>query len=194
MLQIPGESVHPTDWSRSGFLLFDRSKSPSFAKETIGILPLKAGGAPVMFSTNPDLNENLARFSADGHYIAYRSTETGTGEIYVRTFPLDSGGQPEGKWLISTSSGRMPEWSRDGKKLTWFFNGAIWAADIDISRGFHAGAPALLYSTGDSADDAVRLTEKGQSLLLKPVVAVLDDPINVVVNWMSAPARTGTAK
>jgi serine/threonine protein kinase len=194
LLQIPGESVHPTDWSRSGFMLFDRSKSPSFSKEMIGMLSLKDGGAPVMFSTNPDLNENLARFSPDGHYIAYHSTETGTGEIYVRTFPLDPGGQPEGKWLISTSSGRIPEWSRDGKKLTWFYNAAIWSADVDISHGFHAGTPVPLYSTGDSVDDAVRLTEKGQSLLLKPVVEGIDDPINVVVNWTSILNKAGARR
>jgi Tol biopolymer transport system component len=191
LLRIPGESVHPTDWSRNGFLLFDRSKSSAFSKEMIGMLPLK-GGSPVMFSTNSDLNENQARFSADGHYVAYNSSETGRNEIYVRTFPLDSGGQPEGKWLISTSSGRVAEWSRDGKRLTWVYNGAIWAANVDTSHGFHTGAPELLYPVGEAVDAAVRLTEKGQSLLLKPVGERQDDPINVVVNWMSV-LNKGTA-
>ena len=40
-------------------------------------------------------------FSPDGRWIAYRSDESGTNEIYVRPFP---GGQG-GKWQISTGGG-----------------------------------------------------------------------------------------
>ena len=39
-------------------------------------------------------------FSPDGRWIAYRSIESGTSEIYVRAFP-DKGG----KWQISNSGG-----------------------------------------------------------------------------------------
>jgi predicted Ser/Thr protein kinase len=52
-------------------------------------------GKPELFLRTP-ANEILPRFSPDGRWIAYRSDETGSVEIYVRPFPATSGG----KWQI----------------------------------------------------------------------------------------------
>ena len=42
--------------------------------------------------------EVLPAFSPDGHWLAYRSNESGVFEVYVRPFP-----GPGGKWQVSTS-------------------------------------------------------------------------------------------
>ncbi len=71
---------------------------------------LKAG-KPEVFLQTP-ANELYPAFSPDGRWIAYRSNESGTDEVYVRAFP-DKGG----KWLISNSGGVMAVWSRNGREL-----------------------------------------------------------------------------
>jgi serine/threonine-protein kinase len=71
---------------------------------------LKAG-TPEIFLQTPAY-ELYPAFSPDGRWIAYRSLESGTTEIYVRAFP-DNGG----KWLISTGGGAVPVWSPNGREL-----------------------------------------------------------------------------
>ena len=71
---------------------------------------LKAG-KPEVFLQTP-ASELYPAFSPDGRWIAYRSNESGTDEVYVRAFP-DKGG----KWLVSNSGGVVPEWSRNGREL-----------------------------------------------------------------------------
>lgn len=58
-------------------------------------------------------NEHSPRISPDGRFIAYGSNESGSDEIYARTFPDLSGG----KWLISPAGGTEPVWSSDGSEL-----------------------------------------------------------------------------
>ena len=70
---------------------------------------LKAGKAEVFFQS--PASEVFPAFSPDGRWIAYRTLESGTSEIEVRSFP-DKGG----KWLISTSGGAVPVWSPNGRE------------------------------------------------------------------------------
>ena len=69
------------------------------------------GGKPEMF-LGTQFNEDNPAFSRDGRWLAYTSNEGGTPQIFVRAFP-DRGG----KWQISDSGGRYPEWSRNGREL-----------------------------------------------------------------------------
>ncbi len=68
-------------------------------------------GTPERFLQTP-ADEALPAFSPDGRWIAYRTAESGTGEIQVRAFP-DKGG----KWLISNGGGAFPMWSPNGREL-----------------------------------------------------------------------------
>jgi Tol biopolymer transport system component len=56
--------------------------------------------------------ERHPTFSRDGRWLAYDSSESGTIQVYVRSFP-DKGG----KWQISNANGIYPEWSRSGPEL-----------------------------------------------------------------------------
>jgi serine/threonine-protein kinase len=69
-------------------------------------------GKPEPFLRTP-ANELLPQFSPDGRWIAYRSEETGSSEIYVRPFPAAS----KGKWQISTGGGLYACWSNNGREL-----------------------------------------------------------------------------
>jgi Tol biopolymer transport system component len=85
-------------------------------------LPLDTGdaehpkpGKPELFLRTRSLKRDPV-FSPDGRWIAYRSTESGRSEIFVRPFPA-GGPSGSGKWLISTGGGQFPIWSRDGRAL-----------------------------------------------------------------------------
>jgi len=69
-------------------------------------------GKPEVFLQTP-ADELIPQFSPDGRWIAYRSDETGSAEIYVRPYPNASGG----KWQISTGGGLYPLWSKNGREL-----------------------------------------------------------------------------
>ena len=73
----------------------------------VEILDTSAGGKSTPLFASPSAGESSAEFSPDGRYIAYTSTETGTDEVIVETFP--PGG---GKWQISAAGGTSPVWDR----------------------------------------------------------------------------------
>jgi serine/threonine-protein kinase len=66
------------------------------------------GGAPEAFVSDA----RYPAFSPDGHWMAYTSNESGTYEVYVRTFP-DRGG----KWQVSSGGGAYPVWSSNAHDL-----------------------------------------------------------------------------
>jgi Tol biopolymer transport system component len=85
-------------------------------------VPLESNGAglragkPELFLQTP-FNERHPSFSPNGRWLAYASDESGTYQVYVRSFP-DRGG----KWQVSSSGGLVPEWSLTGREL--FFRSA----------------------------------------------------------------------
>ena len=84
-------------------------------------------GQPEPFLSTPAI-EAQAAISPDGKWIAYRSGDGPTGEVFVQPFP-----GPGGRWQISNGSGMFPQWSPDGRRL--FFETAenrIMVADIVV--------------------------------------------------------------
>jgi len=78
-----------------------------------------SGIAPKAYVTSP-ATDWAARFSPDGKWIAFSSDETGSHEVYVRSFP-----DPSAKVQISAGGGSVPVWSRDGKNLTYVVGDAV---------------------------------------------------------------------
>ena len=97
-------------------------------------------GKPEPFLGTPS-DENVPMFSPDGRWIAYRSNESGTDEIYVRPFPAGRGG----KWQISTGGGLYPIWSNNGRELFYETpDYRIMVVDYTVSGdSFVPGKPRL---------------------------------------------------
>jgi Tol biopolymer transport system component len=75
--------------------------------------------------------EFMAKFSPDGHWIAYYSTESGRNEVYVRPFP-----GPGGKWQISSGGGNLPIWSSTARQLFYqTLDAHIMVADYTAENG-----------------------------------------------------------
>src|SRR5262249_25817400 len=86
-------------------------------------------------------NEYLPRFSPDGHWIAYRSDESGSNEIWVMPFPAGKGD----KVPISTGGGLYAFWSKNGREL--FYEAAdhrIMVVDYQVKgNSFEASKPRV---------------------------------------------------
>jgi serine/threonine-protein kinase len=120
-----------------------------------------------------------AAFSPDGHWVAYRSNETGNREIYVAPYP-----GPGGKFLISTDGGTTPRWSGDGRELFYRNGDKMMAVDVQTSPAFRAGTPKVLFqgnyvNSYDVAPDGKRF------LMIKPPGAAQSptDQVTLVLNW-----------
>src|SRR5207245_2747083 len=85
-------------------------------------------------------NERAARFSPDGHWLAYVSNESGRDEVYVQPFP-----GPGGKWQISISGGTEPVWSHAGSEIFYRSGGK---ATVTFVAGTRLGPYEILAPIG----------------------------------------------
>ena len=176
----------PTSWSPDGrFLIYDATNRQS--RVDLWLLPLtrEQPGAPL----KPILLQQQGydgQFSPDGRWVAYGSTESGKGEIYVAAF---RGKEPLSgkKWQVSTAGGYHPRWRRDGKEI-FFEQGKVMAAEVsvngdavEIGKVHELFGPVLLafgYPYEVSAD--------GQRFLAAvPNGQPAAEPLTVVENWMA---------
>jgi hypothetical protein len=137
---------------------------------------------------NPILSRlsRTGRFSPDGRWIAYQSTESGQGnEIYVRPFPVPPGGGS--KWMISLGGGNEPRWRKDGKEL--FYLGAygqLMATEVTAAGSvFQPGTPKALFKA--VAVQGWDVSADGTRFLFPSVGArsgeTASEPFTVVLNW-----------
>jgi serine/threonine-protein kinase len=79
------------------------------------------------------IEERHPALSPDGKWLAYRSTEAGPGEVYVRPFPNVN----DGKWLVSLDGGGDPVWSHSGRELFYVTRSdELWSATVATSPAF----------------------------------------------------------
>jgi eukaryotic-like serine/threonine-protein kinase len=187
--QSPQQNKHLDDLSSDGrYAIYDT------AADNTGIwfLPLFGDRKPFPFLQGNFMTVS-AVFSPNGSYIAYASSESGSYEVYVQTFPRQAG-----KWQISTAGGLQPIWNRDGKELFYLArDGKLMAVDVNTTAPtFQAGIPKPLFQT--QLDTTYRgrnfyvVSPDGQRfLMLVPAGEAKSKPITVVVNWPALLQRSG---
>jgi eukaryotic-like serine/threonine-protein kinase len=125
------------------------------------------------------------RFSPDGHWVAYASTESGRSEVYVIPF-----GGGTGKWQISSAGGISPVWRRDGKELFyWSADNSLMSVSITLRTGeVEVGEASMLArwnnpigNIGISSPYDVVLD--GQRFIGISVGRQPSRPITLVTNW-----------
>ena len=121
--------------------------------------------------------------SPDGRFLAYQSNESGRQEIYVQAFP-----GPGGKWQISTSGGREPQWRGDGKELYYrAFDQKLMAVDIQTGSEVTAGTPHALFQGRFDINVArtrfLPTADGKRFLTVAPLGRDSMSPTTVVLNW-----------
>src|SRR6266446_6209943 len=192
LLLRSSEAPYADDWSRDGrFLLYE-----AFDPKTnwdIWVLPLGGGKKPVPFLVT-EFNEHAARFSPDGHWVAYDSNESGHYEIYVRSFAMNSAGttvEASGKWQVSNGYGREPRWRGNGRELYYTGgDGKVMAVEIATNPEFKPGKPQPLGFTARARSTTGigwGSTADGRRFLVAtPKTAAKNsgpEPYTVIPNW-----------
>ena len=173
---LPGDFNALNHWSNDGRWIVGALGSKMFVVRADG------SGQPIEVPRGAE-----GRLSPDQKWVAYRSSESGTAEIYVRPFP-DIGRSVR----VSRDGGYKPSWRNDGREL--FFrtvNGTVMAAPMQVNGGvMNPGEPVPLFTapfiTGNTSlglHDLIA-TRDGQrfiAILAKDSPAT---PLTVVVNWL----------
>ena len=115
-------------------------------------LKLEPRGSPEPFVTGP-LFAGYPAFSPDGRWVAYESAETGPRQVHVRPYP---GLTP--RVTVSTTGGRAPFWSHDGRELFYLRGQEVWSAAVLPGSEFRHGPPQHLFAADFLPTDTLRLS------------------------------------
>jgi hypothetical protein len=181
---LPDGMRLPCDCTRDGRFLIYSEAAPKTGYD-LWMLPLTGRAAPIPL-LRTESNERCGALSADGHWIAYASDESGRSEIYVRGFSDE--GLTNRKWQVSYFGGTSPKWRRNGREL--YFIGAdrtVNAVTVSLGPAFRSETPLKLFASGMANPDATfDVTADGQRFILPSAVSVESyaEPPSVVLNWI----------
>lgn len=154
------------------------------------ILSLTGDHKLTPFVTGP-YDESGAAFSPDGHWVAYRSNESGRYEIYVKSFP-DS----KGRWQISTEGGEEVRWSPAGKEIIFRRANQYMAVTVETAGAFQDGTtrPFLnqtLPRFNSGAGSIFSLSHDGKRILIPipPKSESTGLELLVTTNWVDEVLR-----
>ncbi len=175
-------SFWPSHWSRDGrYLVYTDVGSPI----SVFALPLQGDREPIPVAQS-EFIEARGSLSPDGAWIAYHSNESGSFEIYARPFP-----EGEGKWQVSTNSGRVPVWSEDGDEIFYLSanRDKLLAVPVKSGSSVEAGVPKVLFELEQPLPSfsTFDVTADGQRFIMPtPSEEDANAPITIVTNWQEA--------
>lgn len=169
--------------TRDGSLLTCRAMTASTKSDVFVWRP--GGDEPPVAALNGPANEGHSRLSPDGRFLAYASDESGRFEVYVRSFPENTG-----TWRASAAGGADPQWSRDGREL--FFIAAdrqLMVARVSTHPTIRTGPARPLFDTGlemlwQDTRNHFDVTPDGRRfVVLVPESDRRRAPFTVILNW-----------
>ncbi|MBI4468216.1 MAG: serine/threonine-protein kinase [Acidobacteria bacterium] len=183
----------PDSWSPDGrFLLYHVADDKTISWD-LWILPLSEEGESKIYPSRrkepypflqTEFRELHGQFSPDGRWIAYQSNESGTGEIYVASFPGAGN-----KRQISTSGGLFAKWRGDGKEIFYLSpDNHLMAVEVSgAEKTFKVGSARRLFElrwVEHGRGPVYDVTSDGQRFLVNTVVEQrAPSPITLVTNW-----------
>jgi serine/threonine protein kinase len=145
-------------------------------------LLLLAGGARLQTILDTPYSKGDFRFSPDGRYVVYVSSESGQDEVYVASFPTLAA-----KRKISSSGGRYPVCAKGGKEILYLAADAtLMSAEIRTGSNLVAGTPKPLFKATGSDMGRFAVTADGKRFLINEPVQKTEGEkpdITLVLNW-----------
>jgi len=173
--------VVPFDMSRDGLLACTRMGNDS---DLWLISPTDRAQRRPFRETR--FRENEPRFSPDGRWIAYSSTDSGSRHVYIESMAT-----PGKSWQVSVKNGREPQWRGDGREI--FYHGpdrTLMAVSIDLSGDPpRIGEPQKLFDLKfrgwDTRYHYAAFPDGQRFIVSSPIEGSQAMPITVVLNWTS---------
>ena len=169
----------PTDWSPDGkTILFDRWKNQK-ASGDVWALPLAGDRKPYPV-LQTELDEFGARFSPDGRWIVYGSSDGDHNGVYVHSFE-----SPGERKQVSTGPGAWnPVWGRDGREIFYQDNSdPIMTVDVTVQGNqLRLGVPKPLF-TWSAIEGGFDVSSDGQRFLVSTPGPKANQTITLVHNW-----------
>ena len=174
--------MFPADWSSDGrYLMYYRTDPKN--QNDLWVLPLFGDRKPFALLQS-EFNEWQGQFSPDGKWIAYVSDQSGTPQVYVQAFPMQTG-----TWPISTAGGMQPRWRRDGLELFYLaLDRKLMAVTVKAGATFEAATPRPLFETTldlTQFRQSYAISADGQRFLLNAPIETDAPPLTVVLNWQA---------
>jgi Tol biopolymer transport system component len=173
----------PRDWSKDGRFVLYTQDSPEM-KEDLYAREVSDNATPIAIAATA-AREFDGRFSWDGRWVSYVSSETGMNEIFVQPFPPTGG-----KWQVSTGGGNSPRWRADGRELFYLTpRGEMRVVSVADSRSFAAGPPQALFRLdglrpAGPGNTTYEVTHDGRRFLVNlSKGAPSASSISVILNW-----------
>ena len=181
-LGVSGLNNQPFDWSRDGKWLAYRRDTPETGQD-IMLLPLTGDRKPVTFLATPAI-EGQARFSPDGHWMAFVQQDQGQSAVFVQAISAE--GHATGvKYRISSGNGNAPHWRADGKELLYVGGRKFMAVPVTgTATSFQHGAETELFTLPEGISVFDAAPDHQRFLLAVPVgERRQSQSLNVILNW-----------
>ncbi len=167
------------DWSLDGKQIAFEIRQPE-TDQDIAIYSFDEDRLEVLIQS--PLSDFEPRFSPDGKWLAYSSTESGGFQVYLVS--LDGTG---GKFQISTESGLHPEWAPTGDRLYYFSpNAEVMAVDLRFGDTVEIGLPKKLFPIRYpvNTEYPFRIRPDGESFVINQIgEEISSDHMVLVQNW-----------
>jgi serine/threonine-protein kinase len=170
------------------YLLYSQDGPPS----TLWVLPLAGDRRPILYRRSAGDNRN-GKFSRDGRWIVYASTDSGRSEIHVQDFQPGASATPTHGDLtvVSTEGGSLPRWSPDGKELFYVVpDNSLVAVPVKTGSQFSFDRSEKLFRLPSAPGAVYRLpylpSADGRRFLIaaSETGAPGSNVVVVVTNWM----------
>jgi len=123
-------------------------------------------------------------YSPDGEWVAYHSSETGTGRWEIFAVPARGG---SAKYQITSSGGIHPDWSPGGEAIYYFgLDGQVMIVGVQVGQSLEYNLPEALLELDRPADDQApfHVMPDGKSFLLNRLIRAPEAvPITLVQGW-----------
>ena len=144
----PQHPHRPSSFSPGGKFLAYTEVHPQSGLDIWTVRLDDSSRQPEPFLRTP-FDEDLPLFSPDGHWLAYRSNESGRMEVYVAQFPGAAV-----KRQISIDGGDQPMWAPGGRQLFYLKGDRVMSVDVNGESGLHPTKPRLLFERAVSPSAA----------------------------------------
>ena len=158
---LVGEARAPESWSMTAQVLTYITVKGGTNYDVLAYSLRDRTTTPV--AAKPDSLEMGSRFSADGRWIAYESTEAGPRDIFVEPFPATG-------LRVRVTSGRRPLWSPSGTEIYFDRDDAqLYVIPLTLGPSPTVGMPTPLPIKGFMQGGARRMydiTPDGKQFLM----------------------------